>query len=399
MTRTWLRWLPAATVPAVIAAGVLAGSLPASAEDPLPAKSPEQVLALIAQHRGPSFSGTLEQTSNLGLPDLPQNGSGTGAGDTAWLELLTGPHTARIYRDGADNARVQVLDRLAERDVIRHGDQLWLYNSKDNTAAHAVLPSGGHRPSGRESVPTPDRLAAKLLAALDRSSNVSVGRDVQVAGRAAYQLVLTPKSSVTLLASVSISVDGQSGMPLGVQVKARGQSDPAFSVAFTKLSLTAPDAAIFQFSPPPGATVKELPAPDRKAGAAKEKRGTASKAPGSASKDKVKVSGTGWESVVELPAGALDKIGSRDKAAPDKGSPSSGTPSSGMPSSGMPSSGTPERQGGAGDIASLLAQATVPVSGGRLLSTTLLNVLILDDGRIFAGSVPLDRLQAAAAAR
>ncbi|NUU31785.1 hypothetical protein [Arthrobacter sp. C9C5] len=366
MTRTWLRWLPAATVPAVIAAGVLAGSLPASAGDPLPAKSPEQVLELIAQHRDPSFSGTLEQTSNLGLPDLPKTGPGSASGDTAWLELLTGPHTARVYRDGADNARVQVLDRLAERDVIRHGDQLWFYNSKDNTAAHAVLPAGGHHPSGQDSVPTPDRLAAKLLAALDRSSNVSVGTDVEVAGRAAYQLVLTPRSSATLLASISISVDGQSGMPLGVEVKARGQSDPAFSVAFTKLSLRAPDAAIFQFSPPPGATVKELPVPDHKATGAKEKRGAAAKA-------KVKVSGTGWESVVELPAGSLAK------AAPAKGAP--------------------EQQGGPGSAASLLAQATVPVPGGRLLSTALVNVLILDDGRIFAGSVPLERLQAAAAAR
>jgi outer membrane lipoprotein-sorting protein len=380
MTRTWLRWLPAATVPAVIAAGVLAGSLPASAGDPLPAKSPEQVLELIAQHRDPSFSGTLEQTSDLGLPDLPKTGPGTASGDTAWLELLTGPHTARVYRDGADSARIQVLDRLAERDVIRHGDQLWFYNSKDNTAAHAVLPAGGRHPSGQESVPTPDRLAAKLLAALDRSSNVSVGTDVEVAGRAAYQLVLTPRSTATLLASVSISVDGQSGMPLGVEVKARGQSDPAFSVAFTKLSLQAPDAAIFQFSPPPGATVKELPVPDHKATGAKEKRGTATKAPGTAtkapgtaSKDKVKVSGTGWESVVELPAGSLTQ------AAPAKGAP--------------------EQQGGPGSAASLLAQATVPVAGGRLLSTALLNVLILDDGRVFAGSVPLERLQAAAAAR
>jgi len=373
MTRTWLRWLPAATIPAVIAAGVLAGSLPANAGDPLPAKSPEQVLELIAQHRDPSFSGTLEQTSNLGLPDLPQTGSGASSGDTAWLELLTAPHTARVYRDGADKARVQVLDRLAERDVIRSGDQLWFYNSKDNTAAHAVLPSGGrHRPR-QESAPTPDRLAAKLLAALDRSSNLSVGTDVDVAGRAAYQLVLTPKSSATLLASISISVDGESGMPLGVEVKARGQSDPAFSVAFTKLSLQAPDPGIFQFTPPPGATVKELPVPDHKAAGAKERHGTAAKGPGAAAKDKAKVSGTGWESVVELPAGSLDKA--------------------------LKSRGAPDQQDRTGSAESLLAQATVPVPGGRLLSTTLLNVLILDDGRIFAGSVPLERLQAAAAAR
>jgi hypothetical protein len=45
----------------------------------------------------------------------------------------------------------------------------------------------------------------------------------------------------------------------------------------------------------------------------------------------------------------------------------------------------------------LLEQAAVPVQGGRLLSTALVNVLVLDDGRVLAGSVPLERLQAAAA--
>ena len=47
----------------------------------------------------------------------------------------------------------------------------------------------------------------------------------------------------------------------------------------------------------------------------------------------------------------------------------------------------------------LLEQAAVAVPGGRLVSTSLLNVLILDDGRILAGSVPLARLQAAATPR
>ena len=46
----------------------------------------------------------------------------------------------------------------------------------------------------------------------------------------------------------------------------------------------------------------------------------------------------------------------------------------------------------------LLAQAAAVVPGGKLLSTTLLNVLITDDGRVFAGMVPADRLQAASSA-
>lgn len=374
--RKWLRWLPAVAVPAVIAAGVLAGSLAASAGDPLPARTPEQVLQLIAQHREQALSGTLEQSSDLGLPELPKAGPGAGSSDTAWLELLTGPHTARVYLDGPDNARVQVMDRLAERNAIRHGNELWFYNSKDNTAAHVQLPADAadRHAADKGTMPTPDKLAAKLLAKLDASTDVSVGSDVEVAGRAAYNLVLTPKSTATLVASIAISVDGQSGLPLGVELKARGQSDPAFRIAFTSLLLEAPDASVFAFTPPPGAAVKEIPVPEHKAEDATPPSGTGSK-----NAHRPAVTGSGWESVVELPAGTgvLAGLGAPDQAAPGRALPG-------------------ESMSGA---ASLFQQATVPVPGGRLVSTSLVNVLILDDGRIFAGSVPLERLQAAAAPR
>ena len=71
----------------------------------------------------------------------------------------------------------------------------------------------------------------------------------------------------------------------------------------------------------------------------------------------VTVDGTGWASVVELPAGTV--------TADVLANP-------------------------------LLAQVTESVDGGRLQSTALVNVLVTDDGRVFAGSVPAERLQAAA---
>lgn len=360
MTRKWLRWMPAVVVPAVIAAGVLSASVPASAGDPLPEKTPQQVLLMLAQHGEKSLSGTLEQTSALGLPELPASGPGAGAGapEAAWLELLTGPHTARVYLDGPDKARVQVMDRMAERNAVRNGGELWFYNSKDNTAAHLQLPAdAAARHQDSPSAATPGDLADKLLAKLDSSTEVAVGPDTQVAGRAAYNLVLTPKSGTTLVDSVAIAVDGESGLPLGVELKARGQSEPAFSVEYTSLTLGAPDAALFNFTPPPGASVEEVPLPEHKAAAAPPSDvAKAAKRP--------TVTGTGWETVLEFPAGTMK--------APAADGPRPGA-------------------------ASLLDQAAVAVPGGRLVSTSLVNVLILEDGRILAGSVPLERLQAAAA--
>ncbi|MEC5179166.1 LolA family protein [Arthrobacter sp. CG_A4] len=382
--------MPAAAVPAVIAAGVLVGPLPASAIDPLPARTPQEVLLMIAQHNEKSLSGTMEQTSNIGLPALPKTGPGGVSSDTAWLELLTGPHTARVYLDGAENARVQVMDKMAERNAVRRGNELWFYNSKDNTAAHAQLPAdAGERHAAKDmpgsgTVPTPGDLAEKLLAKLDPSTDVRVGPDVQVAGRTAYNLVLTPKSTATLVASIAISVDGTTGLPLGVELKARGQSDPAFKVAFTSLTLEAPDSSIFEFAPPPGALVKEIPVPERKAHSTAPPSGMS---PEAMAAKRPSVTGTGWESVVGFPAGTVSMPGQATDQAPGavEGNPLRPDPS-------LP-------VGPASGAASLFEQAAVAVPGGRLVSTSLLNVLILDDGRIFAGAVPLERLQSAAAPR
>ena len=385
MTATWLRWTPAVAVPAVIAAGVLAGSLPASARDPLPEKTPAQVLAMIGQHQTKSFSGTVEQSSELGLPDVPQVGPTSGAGTGSLAELLTGPHSARVYVDGPTKARIQVMDRMAERDAVRQGNELWLYNSKDNTATHVTLPAAASKESRSHDVPagvtTPEELAAKMLEKLDGSTDVAVAEDTEVAGRAAYNLVLTPRSAMTLVGSVAVAVDGENGLPLSVEVRARGQQEPAFRTAFSNLTLGAPDAALFNFSPPPGASVKELAVPAKPGGA----KDLADRNPGSkdpADRDSAHkgmrghtptVTGSGWERIVGIPA---------------------------------PSASAPSESGESGKQSvdrllndPLLRQATATIQGGRAISTSLVNVLLTDDGRTFVGSVPLERLQAAAAAR
>lgn len=386
MTPTWLRWMPAVAVPAVIAAGVLAGSVPASVRDPLPDKTPAQVLAMIAQHTTKALSGTVEQTSELGLPDVPQIGPTSGPAAGSIAELLTGPHTARVYVDGPAKVRVQIMDRMAERDAVRQGSEVWLYNSKDNTATHLTLPGNA---SGKEdrgsrmpgSVATPEQLAARMLEKVDASTDVAVRDDVEVAGRAAYNLVVTPRSQGTLVESVAVAVDGESGLPLSVEVRARGQQEPAFRTAFTSLKLEAPDASVFKFTPPPGATVKELALPSSgyakrdpgeygkgAVGPGKDEQGKLEKdrRPPAAAGRAPSVTGSGWETVVGFPARANS------------------------PAAGAPSLDTLLND-------PLLRQATVAVPGGRAISTSLLNVLLTDDGWMFVGSVPLERLQAAAA--
>ncbi|RFA19015.1 LolA family protein [Subtercola boreus] len=386
MAQVWKRWIPAA-VGVVVVAGVAATvPLAANASAGLPTKSAQDVLALAANSSVSAFSGTVEQTSDLGLPSLPagvgssssgSSGSGSGSTDSASdgsaavssaLELLTGTHTARVFVDGPSNLRVQVLDQLAERDVVKQGDSLWLYDSSKQTAVHATAakPAQDALPTSPEQTATPEQLAQKFLDAVDPTTVVSVGGDVTVAGRSAYDLVLTPQVTDSLVGAVSIAVDSETGLALRVEVTARGAADPAFSTAFTDLSLAIPSADLFSFTPPAGTTITEKTVTEKTAPTAAD--GSSAAAPhktpdNDSATDAVPadakpiVTGTGWSSIVELPAGS-------DTQA-------------------LTSS-------------PLLSQLTTAVDGGHLLSTTLVNVFVASDGRVFAGSVSAEALEAAA---
>ncbi|NQX35158.1 DUF2092 domain-containing protein [Herbiconiux sp. VKM Ac-2851] len=375
MARNQKRWAVAIAAPAVVAVVVAGGVLATSASADLPEKTPEQVLELAAQADVQTFSGTVEQSSDLGLPDLSGFGgagagggsgsSGSGSSDDGGtaadqglspesaLELLTGSHEARVYADGTDKLRVQVLDQLAERDIVKNGDDVWLYDSSDDSAVHTTLPARtdantGDAQSTPGTVPTPADIAQRFLAAVDPSTDVSLGADTSVAGRDAYDLVLTPRTDATLVGSVSIAVDSETGMPLQVEVLARGESSPAFEVGFTELSLDTPSAELFDFTAPEGTTVTEKALPTK---------GDVPEA--SAAHPEPVVTGEGWGSVVELPIG---------------------TDTAELTSSPM------------------FSQLTTKVDGGSLLQTTLVSVLLTDDGRVFAGAVPAETLQSAAAA-
>ena len=362
MSKVWLRWAPAAAAIVVVAGAAIAVPTVANASVSLPAKTPTQVLELVASSHVRAFSGTVEETSDLGLPSLPTGSvpSSAKGGTSADIALLTGPNSLRVYVDGPTKARVQDLESLAERDVIRNGSDVWVYDSKDNSVGHSTLASRQHfvRPGSAPQATTPDPtdatpagLAKKLIAQLEPTSNLSVDSNVRVTGRAAYDLVLTPKVTDTLIGSVSIAVDAETGLPLRVQIDARGQKANAVSIGFSSLDLSTPAASLFAFTPPAGAKVTEL-TKDASAGP---------KAPGtSATKPAETVTGHGWDSVVTVAAaGSLGKLSQSAE----------------------------------------FGELTTAVAGGRLLHTSLINILFTTDGRIVAGSVSVARLQEVASAQ
>jgi outer membrane lipoprotein-sorting protein len=352
--RTLARWavpiLAVTAVGAAIGVGAIAG---ASSPD-LPEKTAAELLVAVTDSEQP-FSGTVVQTSRLGLPELPRSAT-MAVGPVA---LLTGSHTARIWYSSPDLARVAVMDQLDETNVIRNGADVWIWSSRDNTAQHAALPPH-EDPVPPELPASPTDAAAALLAAVDPSTEVVVDGTAEVAGRAVYELVVSPRDDRSLIEDIRLAVDGATSMPLRVQVNSTGGDEPAFEVGFTSVTFAEPSVDVYRFNPPPGATVEELDLADLKEHARREPPADlADQIP----RQRPTVIGEGWTAVLVVPDVTLP--------APDEDG-----------------------------VLDALLGGTTEVDGaygsGRLLQTELVSVLLLDDGRLLAGAVEPDVLFEAA---
>jgi outer membrane lipoprotein-sorting protein len=364
--RARLAWaVPALAVVAV--AGAVTVPMVATASPSLPAKSASQLLVDVSQASGTPLSGTVVETARLGLPALPEVG-GAAISPTA---LLAGSHTARVWYDGADKARVALVGDLAETDLVRNGRDVWLWTSGKNTAQHIVLPAPDPKkqsatPTPSESL-TPQAAAQQALAAVDPTTEVRVDGTASVAGRSAYELVLSPRDTRSLVGDVRIAIDSETSVPLRVQVNAAKSSGrPAFETAFTSVTFAKPAAHVFRFAPPPGAKVTGPGSSSSAAPEVPDAAGTPK------SDSRPRVIGKGWTAVVELPGMSLPSSdGSRD-----------------------------EGSGSVSETLGALTRAMTPVSGsygsGRVLRTKLVSVLLLDDGRVFVGAVRPEVLEQAA---
>jgi outer membrane lipoprotein-sorting protein len=299
----------------------------AGAQPELPPVTPEDLVSsvLAAPDPGP-FAATVELQNNLGLPalpDVPQAANGTS--------------TARIWSGGEHRGRVSLPTESGERTLVSDGTTRWAWNSADRTVVRAPV----ENPDRTASPTNPTDAAAKAIAELRATSTIAVDGTADVAGRPAYELVLTPAPTErTLLREVRVAVDAEKRIPLRLTVLATGSTEPALQVGFTELTFGPQDPALFTFTPPEGATVTDAPARD--ATQARPERTTV---------------GDGWDAVViaRRPADATTTA----PAEPDRPDLSAiGTPVSG------------------------------PWGSGRLITTAVASAILTDDGRVVAGAVP-----------
>jgi len=356
-----LRWL----VPLVSAVVLLAGGwaftrISAVAGTGLQPRSAAQLLVDVQRAHLDGLSGTIVSTSNLGLPALPDTG---GSNSANLSSLVTGTHMLKVWFSGPDRARISLPGSASESDVILNGTDLWTWSSQTNTATHRTVQLPQHKAPMPPAATTPQALAKQALAAITPTTKVFTDGTAQVAGRPAYELVLEPKSTTTLVRSVRIGIDGATHVPTSVRVLGP-HGVTALDVSFTDFNPTRPGPAAFRFNPPAGAKVIQ-------------KKGIAPHAdmqlsPGTPQLPATaapRVVGHGWNTVVVADLGSKGLGSLTQKAGPSAGA--------------LP------------QLLGALPPAPAGCGAGHAFSGTVFSAVLTNDGRLAIGPVPVGDVCAA----
>lgn len=390
----------------VAAAGVAAatiGLVPALANagsPDLPKITAEELIAKVAASDTQTLSGSVRITTDFGLPALltgatggggPFGGGGGGGGGGSadpqeqLTRLLAGSHTLRVAADGPQRQKVSIVERAAEYSLIHKGDEVWAYDSGSNRAYHLTgLPQEARdKAKGERELPegwptTPQQAAEKILDTVDDTSTVSVDGTARIAGRDAYQLVVSPKAADSTIGAIRIGVDADTGVPLKFTLAPKGGGKAIVDVAFTKVDFARPAASTFDFTPPKGAEVTTEKAGEKADEKADEKavrdgRGLHEEFGGLEGLEGLGVLGKGWDSIAELklPKDALN-------AGPSDGG------------------GKAPGFGGRSPLESFGKEVKGDFGTGTVIGTRLVNALITDSGKVYVGTVNQDALIRAA---
>jgi outer membrane lipoprotein-sorting protein len=366
--------VPVAVVGVAAATIGLVPALADSGDPDLPRITAQQLIDKIAKSDVQQLSGTVKISTDLGLPDLGGLGNGIasgaakGSGDGSsadpqakLTELVSGTHTLRVAADGPDRQKLSLLEQGAEYSLIHNGKDVWGYDSKSNEVSHSTAADSG-KDRRAEPPATPKDFADQALKAVDDTTSVTVDGTAQIAGRDAYKLLIKPRQSGTTVGAISIAVDAKTGMPLKFTLTPKSGGAAVIDAGFTQVSFARPAASAFDFTPPKGAKVTEEKKHPQAREHAPEKGGDFA-----AGLNGANVLGKGWTSVATFETGA-------------KG--------------GLPTGAK------GGDLGGFLGSLGDKVSGkfgrGTVLSTRLVNALITDDGKVYAGAVTKDALVKAA---
>ncbi len=224
--------------------------------NPLPSVTAPELLSKMAQAKGvTAVSGDVAWHNGLfgdssqvsGMAVLPaQSPLTSSASGRIWVSDAG----LRVESQGSGGDQVVVADKASRT--------AWVYDYAQNSVKKVVVtgsaPAETPSPAPSATMLTPEMISL-YLQRLSSQATVEVAGQTKVAGRDTYQLRFTPTAKDTALGYVQAAVDGQTMLPLQLEVYAKGGTTPVIKFGFTTVSYDPIDASTFTFTSPAGAKV------------------------------------------------------------------------------------------------------------------------------------------------
>ncbi|MCW2815510.1 MAG: hypothetical protein JWN84_2965, partial [Nocardioides sp.] len=231
----------AAVVLAVVAVPLAPRLLPVGDTD----VSAATLLDRVRASAGVGHSGYAETRGAVQLP------VGQDLGDVG--ELLAGTTRLRVWWQDDASWRVDRLLVSGERDLVHRGPVTVDYDYEN---ARATVTEDPEIRLPRAPDLLPPALARSVL---EDAPDADVRRlpARRVAGIDAPGLRYTPSSGRTTVDRVDVWVEPRTGLPLRVEVRAVGSSEPDVVSAFDEIEVARPSDALVGFRPPPTVDVRQ----------------------------------------------------------------------------------------------------------------------------------------------
>jgi len=178
--------------------------------------------------------------------------------------ILTGASGRMWLTKG--HLRLELQSSRGDAQVVADDRTIWAYDPRSNTVYRGDTP---HEFTDRAETSNPAPSVADVQRFIDRLMNkagVSGATPVNVAGRPAYEVRLSPKPKAGLVSNAALAWDAANGVPLRVGIFAVGSSTPVLELTATDVSFGSVPSSTFDVTPPQGAKVVNVSAPSGSGG-------------------------------------------------------------------------------------------------------------------------------------
>ncbi|MFI5608624.1 hypothetical protein [Amycolatopsis sp. NPDC051903] len=203
---------------------------------------------VLASDKAP-YQGVARSVGSLALPQLPNLGELTA--------LFAGTTSMRAWYAAPDRYRVATLTTAGERDVYKFPDAEYTWDYGAAMLTKLVGDPAVRLPRAGDLLP-PELARRILRLAPGDAASALPGR--RIAGVAASGLRITPADPATTIGRVDVWADPATGLPLQVEITARGQQAPIVTSEFQEVQQTAP--VLTPPKPAPAAGFSVTSAPD-----------------------------------------------------------------------------------------------------------------------------------------